>query len=131
MSADTGATLALRLRPEPAAPSTARRAVNELSAAARLETRNAVELVVSELVTNSVRHAGLEEEDRIGLRVHTDNRRVRVEVSDPGPGFSEDQPLPSMYQDSGWGLYLVEQIADRWGIQRGRETSVWFEIDHV
>ena len=39
------------------------------------------------------------------------------------------QPLPSMYQDSGWGLYLVDQIADRWGVDHDPGTRVWFEID--
>ena len=123
--------LNLVLSAGPRAPGLARHALDDLSREVNPDVLDRVRLLVSELVTNSVRHAGLEEEDRIGLRVRTDNQGVRVEVSDTGPGFSEDQPLPSMYQDSGWGLYLVEQIADRWGISKGRETSVWFEIDHV
>ena len=45
------------------------------------------------------------------------------------PGFVAGQPLPSMYQDSGWGLYLVEQIADRWGVTQDDGTCVWFELD--
>jgi anti-sigma regulatory factor (Ser/Thr protein kinase) len=123
--------LNLRLTVGPRAPGLARHALDHLSEEVHPDVLDQVRLLVSELVTNSVRHAGLEEADRIGLRVKADDRRVRVEVSDAGPGFSEDQPLPSMYQDSGWGLYLVEQIADRWGIEKGRETSVWFEIDHA
>ena len=34
-----------------------------------------------------------------------------------------------MYQDSGWGLYLVEQIANRWGVKQEEGTVVWFEVD--
>jgi anti-sigma regulatory factor (Ser/Thr protein kinase) len=121
--------LDLRLAVGPRAPGQARHALDDLSQEVTPDVLDQIRLLVSELVTNSVRHAGLETADRIGVRVKADHRRVRVEVSDPGPGFSEDQPLPSIYQDSGWGLYLVEQIADRWGIDKGRETSVWFEID--
>src|SRR5207253_1270255 len=54
---------------------------------------------------------------------------LRVEVTDRGPGFEPGSPLPSMYQDSGWGLYLVEQIADRWGVKQEEGTCVWFEVD--
>jgi anti-sigma regulatory factor (Ser/Thr protein kinase) len=123
--------LNLHLSAGPRAPGQARHALDNLSRVVSDDVLDRIRLLVSELVTNSVRHAGLEEEDRIALRVTADKRRVRVEVTDPGPGFSEDQPPPSIYQDSGWGLYLVEQIADRWGINKGRETSVWFEIDHA
>ena len=121
--------LDLRLAAGPRAPGQARHALDELAREVHPETLDRVRLLVSELVTNSVRHAGLQQEDRIALRVTTDDRFVRVEVSDPGPGFADRPPLPTIYQDSGWGLYLVEQIADRWGIEKGRETSVWFEID--
>ena len=31
----------------------------------------------------------------------------------------------------GWGLYLVDQLADRWGVNRGKLTRVWFEIDYA
>jgi hypothetical protein len=51
-----------------------------------------------------------------------------VEVTDPGPGFGEVR-APSIYRDSGWGLYLVEQVANRWGVDRSRWNTVWFEID--
>ena len=50
-------------------------------------------------------------------------------ATDSGPGFDAGTPLPSLYQDSGWGLYLVEQIADRWGVKQEEGTCVWFEVD--
>ena len=68
-------------------------------------------------------------EEWIGLRVNLSGEAIRVEVADRGPGFETGSPLPSMYQDSGWGLYLVEQIADRWGVSNEAGTCVWFEID--
>jgi len=107
----------LRLPVGPMAPGNARRALDE------------IRLLVSELVTNSVRHAGMRPEEWIGLHVKVVPDSVRVEVADGGPGFETGQPLPSMYQDSGWGLYLVEQIADRWGVDHDPGTRVWFEID--
>src|SRR5207245_2733634 len=53
-------------------------------------------------------------------------RRVRVEVSDPGPGF---QPRTAGPEPGGFGLMLVERLADRWGVDPGGRSRVWFEID--
>ena len=86
-------------------------------------------LLVSELVTNSVRHAHLEGDSSIGLHISVGPRTVRVEVSDPGPGFVRREVSPSLYQTSGWGLYFVGEIADRWGVFHDLETHVWFEMD--
>src|SRR5437773_1590285 len=79
--------------------------------------------------STSVRHAGLGPDAAIGLRVEVLPERIRVEVSDPGPGFEPGGESPSIYQDSGWGLYLVEQVATRWGVELEEATRVWFEID--
>ena len=88
-----------------------------------------VRLLVSELVTNSVRHAQLGPEDSIRLKVEVDEQQVRVEVSDPGPGFDPptDEPTPEQAAASGWGIFFVKQLADRWGVERDR-SCVWFEI---
>jgi anti-sigma regulatory factor (Ser/Thr protein kinase) len=89
-------------------------------------------LLVTELVGNSVRHAGLDPADIITLDLEVRPGTVRVEVRDPGPGFSrpsfDDQPPLGT---SGRGLYLVDALADRWGVSRtpGGEARVWFEID--
>ena len=75
-------------------------------------------LLVSELVTNAVRHAlrtGLPE---VELRIGNEGGRVRVVVSDPGDGFVAHPRLPTASEGSGWGLYLVDRIADRWGGRR-------------
>lgn len=86
-------------------------------------------LLVSEVVTNSLRHAGLSGPDRIRLRVSLEERWIRAEVHDHGPGFTPSDPASSLYRQSGWGLFLVRQIADRWGIDRTDDSCVWFELD--
>jgi anti-sigma regulatory factor (Ser/Thr protein kinase) len=92
------------------------------------------ELLVSELVTNSVRHAGLPPEASIEFSVRASAEVLMVEVADAGRGFEHDAPpRPRAVDDtdraSGWGLFLVDRIADRWGaVQMDGETRVWFEL---
>ena len=90
--------------------------------------REDLSLLVTELVGNSLRHAGLGPEDWVRVRLVRQRGSVRVEVIDPGPGFSPVPERPGRRQTSGRGLYLVEQVADRWGLERGEETCVWFEL---
>ena len=51
---------------------------------------------------------------------------IRVLVSDGGPGF-EAPPPPADNADTGWGLFLVEQLAERWGMAESG-SGVWFEV---
>jgi anti-sigma regulatory factor (Ser/Thr protein kinase) len=86
-------------------------------------------LLTSEIVTNALRHAGLRSGDSISLVVEASRDRVRVEVADPGPGFDPDslqEPKPG--QVTGFGLWLVRKLADRWGVRRNHLTRVWFEL---
>jgi anti-sigma regulatory factor (Ser/Thr protein kinase) len=89
-----------------------------------------VRLLVSELVTNSVRHAQIGPEDSIHLKVRLGADDVRVEVRDSGPGFDppDHDPTAEDARDSGWGLFFVTQLADRWGVDR-EDGRVWFEIE--
>ena len=119
----------VRLAPGPEAPGSARSALERLRDRVPSNVLDDVRLLVSELVTNSVRHAGLSSDDRVELRVEVTPSTIRVEVTDPGRGFAQMPPTPTPYQDHGWGLYLVGQIADRWGVDREGGTAVWFEID--
>jgi anti-sigma regulatory factor (Ser/Thr protein kinase) len=121
--------LELRLQPSPVAPAAAREALEPLKAAVEAEVLDSVRLLVSELVTNAVRHARLRGQDRIHLRVEAGDRGVRVGVSDPGPGFIPAERSARPEDPFGWGLYLVGEIADRWGVERSDRTMVWFEID--
>jgi len=86
-------------------------------------------LLTSEVVTNSVRHAGLAPGGTIGLAVDVSERRVRVEVADDGPSFDpSDLPESSPEGTGGWGLRIVEQLSDRWGVIRNEPNHVWFEV---
>jgi anti-sigma regulatory factor (Ser/Thr protein kinase) len=113
----------------PSAPRAARTALEDLRGLIPEGMLENARLLVSELITNCVRHAGLTEDAFIGLRTDLSVNRLRVEVTDAGPGFDPEPALPSMYRTSGWGLYLVDQIADRWGVVRGPGIRVWFELD--
>jgi signal transduction histidine kinase len=86
-------------------------------------------LLVSELVTNSVQHAQ-QTNGAIELVASITPDLVRVEISDDGQGFVP-QPLPHDDAESGRGLELVQELADRWGRPPGPPTSVWFELDRV
>jgi anti-sigma regulatory factor (Ser/Thr protein kinase) len=88
-----------------------------------------VRLLVSELVTNAVRHANLADGDVIVLVLDLADDALRVEVHDPGGGFVPTAPSPDPARPSGWGLYLVAELADRWGVDSDESTLVWFELD--
>ena len=125
-------TVDLELAGTPTAAAEARHALDGLSGAMPDRRLRDVRLLVSELVTNAVRHAGLRSEDRIRLLVQIRDAVLRVEVHDPGSGFELRTPTPDPARASGWGLYLVEEIADRWGMEAadGRAgTRIWFELD--
>ena|SRR3712207_1749032 len=119
-------TFDVEIERTPRAPWHARRAVEQLGDAIAPEVKPDVMLLVSELITNSVKYGG--EGD---LRLEIDApapRKVRVEVVDQGVGFvpkARDRPVTTA---GGWGLHLVEELADRWGVHEG-STHVWFEID--
>lgn len=88
-----------------------------------------VRLLVSELVTNSVRHSSVRPSDVVTLSVAVSESTLRVEVSDPGKGFEPKARDADRTRPGGWGLYLVDELADRWGVVRDRFTQVWFEVD--
>ena len=50
-------------------------------------------------------------------------------MTDDGHGFEPRHSAPNRDSASGWGLYLVDQLADRWGVTNTHGTSVWFELD--
>ncbi len=122
--------LSLRLPATLAAPSKARRAVVAALPDVAPGVSAEAELLVTELVTNAVRHGGLDADDVIDLRVVRRGSAIRVEVAEGGPGFD---PATALAQDpeavGGWGLLLVSRLASRWGVTRGRPNLAWFEID--
>ena len=93
------------------------------------ETLEEAQLLASELVSNSVRHAGLSRFDEIRITAQVTGKTLRVDVFDRSSAALE--PLagsirPAPGAESGWGLYLVDHIAARWGSMPGR---YWFQLD--
>jgi anti-sigma regulatory factor (Ser/Thr protein kinase) len=108
------------------APAKARRAVERFAMALDPSVVRDTTLLVSELITNSVKYGG-EGAIRLILRSE-DPRHVHIEVVDQGVGFvpiARDRPKT---EPGGWGLHLVEALTERWGVHEG-STHVWFEID--
>ena len=114
----------------PYAAAAARRALGGLRDLVGRQRLQDVYLLVSELVTNGVRHGGAGEDDFLDLSVLRQGSRLRVVVTDWGPGFDgRPRPRNRADQTGGWGLYLVDRLADRWGVQRDDDaTTVWFEL---
>lgn len=124
-----GPRIEVQLDVGPTAAAEARAAVGALDGRANAESLDDVRLLLSEIVTNAVRHSGAPPGATIGIAVSVTHGRVRAEVTDPGRGF-EPRPreLPQL-EAGGWGLHLVDRLADRWGVDRGASVRVWFELD--
>jgi anti-sigma regulatory factor (Ser/Thr protein kinase) len=121
--------LHMRLRAGAQAAGEGRRALDRLDRALDPEKLDELRLLVSELLTNSVRH-GTDDAEWMTLEVEIRANSIRVVVSDPGEGFEpEPEPQPQLDRPGGWGLCLVDRLSDRWGVERGDATSVWFELD--
>ena len=121
-----GDRIDVELESSPSAPARARGALDEIEDQLSPERMRDVRLLVSELVTNAVRHAGGE---AVRLVVALTGSLLRIEVHDPGRGFELKPPPDDPLRSSGWGLVLVEELADRWGIDHHPRTRVWFEMD--
>jgi anti-sigma regulatory factor (Ser/Thr protein kinase) len=122
----------LRLERTLQAPGAARHAVDQLPLDDYLEAHFNFRLLVTELVSNCVRHADLAAGDLIIVEVTVRPRLVRAVVGDRGNGFSRPEfgnEPPS--GTSGRGLFLVDALADRWGTGKAEsgESTVWFELD--
>ena len=122
-------TIDLQFRGGPDAATLARRALTKLRVDIDAPLMETMRLLVTELVANSVRHTG---SDSVRLKVLVGRAAVLVEVSDNGPGFQYRPRRRTDNEESGWGLFLVERLANRWGVGRdGRSTRVWFELRRV
>lgn len=108
------------------APAMARRAVERFGEQLDPSILPDAKLLVSELITNSVKYGG---EGSVELILRSDQpQHIHVEVVDQGIGFiptARDRPMTEV---GGWGLHLVEVLTQRWGVHEG-STHVWFEID--
>ena len=126
-----GTELSVRFGRGPTAAAAARNALLALEQRLDAQALEDIRLLVSELVTNAVRHADAARAGEVGVDVTINSGAVRVEVTDPGKGFEPKPRDDEMSRPGGWGLYLVDRIADRWGIARNHLNRVWFEIDGV
>jgi anti-sigma regulatory factor (Ser/Thr protein kinase) len=119
--------LELTLAGGPDAPTRARHAVMSLTGLGSRGEED-IPLLVTELVTNSVLHAGADSKTEIELTVSASDGHARVEVEDRGPGFEARPRTPDLDGGGGFGLLLVDRLADRWGVEPDR-PRVWFEMD--
>jgi anti-sigma regulatory factor (Ser/Thr protein kinase) len=88
-----------------------------------------VELLVSELATNSIRHSGASVDGEISVEADLTDDCVRLRLCDHGRGFDQPAQLePRIDGDGGFGLLLLDRLSDRWGIQRNGGFCVWFEV---
>jgi serine/threonine-protein kinase RsbW len=127
-------TVTVNLPPTFTATQAARREIQSLlELDAHEDLQFVATLLTSELVSNSLRHAGLATDQEISLFIDCSGEALFVEVSDCGPGFN---PLEQLRLRAGepirHGCMLVNLLADRWGFRRGdRLCCVWFELDLV
>ena len=111
---------------EPQAPRAARRELEALDGALTDEELWRLELLVTELVTNSILHAGLGGRGIVTVDVAVTDTRVRAEVRDRGMGFEPDVPDEPLAGH--WGMRLLDQLSDYWQVDISRGTAVLFEL---
>jgi anti-sigma regulatory factor (Ser/Thr protein kinase) len=117
----------------PAAPRAARDLIRthlgpQLSAEEAFE----LELLITELVTNAVRHGGMRAGHVVGLVMDVTEDTVRVEVRDRGPGFAPRVTQEARSHDlgdaGGFGLVLLDRFARDWGVELDDGARVWADI---
>jgi anti-sigma regulatory factor (Ser/Thr protein kinase) len=109
------------------AVSDARRAVGALVLPEA--TRRTVALLVSELVTNAIRHAEPLDGDSVKLTIETSADLVRLEVRDAGGGFAPQAREREPLSVGGQGLALIDALSEDWGIDRDSDgCTVWCEV---
>ena len=119
-------TLELTLPAEPASVAEARAKVGDaLEPHLADGASETVKLLVSELMTNAIKHG--DGSQPVELHAHW-NSEVRIEVIDHGDGFAPAPRVGALDEPGGFGLYLVGQLADRWGVETSDETTVWFVL---
>ena len=127
MSQTQSDVIALDLRCDVAAPSRVRDALSRLEGLGSL-LADAM-LVATELVTNALRHSGCTDTQFIHVRVRKACGRLFISVADPGhSGLIAHAQHPPEIGSGGLGLWLIEQIARRWGAERFDGYRVWAEL---
>jgi serine/threonine-protein kinase RsbW len=107
----------------------ARRSVLSVRADLPNSIRHRIALLLSELVTNAIQHGGAGPDETVQVRVASSTDKVRVEVFDPGSNGGP--PRDRLEEGGGYGLLLVDRLANDWG--RGETENggshAWFELE--
>jgi anti-sigma regulatory factor (Ser/Thr protein kinase) len=112
-----------------AAPANARRMLGQrLSAYLTAELLGDLQLLVTEIVANGVRHGGVGEDGQIELRVRVGEGRVRVEMRDTGIQADPRLRTPDFDGGGGFGMLLVSRMSERWGVDHEPNVVMWFEL---
>jgi anti-sigma regulatory factor (Ser/Thr protein kinase) len=124
-----GNRLELELERDVAAPARARSAVSARLGELGIDGPPGplLVLLVSEVVSNAVRHSSGPTDAKIRLVATVGEDTIRVAVSDGGQGFTPRPRDPERLSD-GYGLYLLERAASSWGVESAGGTTVWFEL---
>jgi anti-sigma regulatory factor (Ser/Thr protein kinase) len=122
--------LHLAMRPGAEAAAEARHTLDRLIGTMPDDELDTLRLLVTELITNAVRHAGGHEWVELDIELYVN--AVHVAVTDRGPGFTPPEcPQPHGDRPGGWGLCLVDRLSNRWGVLLDGATRVWFELDRA
>ncbi|MGH3993016.1 MAG: ATP-binding protein [Pseudonocardiaceae bacterium] len=109
----------------------ARRSVLSVQAGLPSAIRHRLALLLSELVTNAIQHGGAGPHETVQVRLASSPERVRVEVFDPGSNGGA--PRERIDPGGGYGLVLVDRLADDWGRSDTESGGAlaWFELSLV
>ncbi len=110
---------------DPTSVGAARRFAVDLLGPVSVEVREAVELMVSELATNCIRHTNT----GFDLTVAEAGGQIRVEVTDRAGG-TPTMRSPGPEDPTGRGLQIVNMLAERWGVEHASAhgKTVWFTV---
>ena len=117
-----------RMRTFPAIPQSvhaARRFATDTLRGSAAATLDAVELMVSELATNCIRH----ERTSFHITILGSTREIRIEVTDAGTG-TPTMRSPGPDEPSGRGLQIVDMLSESWGVvpEQPSGKTVWFTV---
>jgi len=115
----------LAARPE--AASIARGLLQTLAPSLDHDVAERARLLMTEVVANSVQHGRTSQPIHVSAEARPET--LHVQVSDRGPPFEPEVRRPDSGSEFGWGLFLVDTLSDRWGVQSEGDVTVWFELD--